>query len=611
MTEVIIDEPKEDCQIESSLEKTLERAKELEEKFEKSNLPADYIINDIGLYYLSSKKDAEPMWLSAPIKVIALSRNPNNEGFGKTVEFNDLDDNRHEYTIPMELLAGDGKDLRATLMSLGLDISPDSKARGYFLRYLQLCKPFARARTVQVAGWNGINCFVLPSNIIGGAKDEKFIFQSSTGSNPGFGISGTLNEWRDHISKPCIGNSRLIFAISLSFAAPLLKLLDEENGGFHFRGASSTGKTTALFVAGSVWGGKPYLQRWRTTSNGLEGIALAHNDTLLCLDEIGEMNPNESSEVAYMLANGQSKGRAEKCGKGKARSSWRILFLSSGEVSLEQHIAPTGKRLKGGHHVRVVEIPADTGKYGIFESLNGCPTGKIFSENLTLSSHRYYGVASIEFLTALVSDFSNTDYVKSKKREFLAQAPLGISSQEGRVLNRFALGAAAGELATKLGITGWDEGEATSAAWICFDAWIKSRGGLGSFEEKEALKKVTLFFQQFGKSRLSLFDEDESDKGISKRAGFRRFTEMENGAKFYVFQQVFKEEICNGIDYSLVVRACLSCGYLIPDAKGNSTRSERLPSGKCRVYVFSKKVLSETENLDESDETFETDEKDL
>ncbi len=51
----------------------------------------------------------------------------------------------------------------------------------------------------------------------------------------------------------------------------------------------STGKSTVLRVASSVWGGFDYLQSWRATSNGLEGIAAAHNDSLLCLDEIGEI----------------------------------------------------------------------------------------------------------------------------------------------------------------------------------------------------------------------------------------------------------------------------------------------------------------------------------
>lgn len=478
MEELILNELEKNSQAESNLKDTLERALELEEKFAEKSLPEGYFINNRGLHYLPSKDISEPLWISTAINVTAISRNSKNESFGKIVEFKDPDSQNHEYMIPMELLAGDGKELRGTLMGLGLDISPDSKARSYFLRYLQLCKPYARARSVQTTGWHGVNCFVLPNNTLGAPKNEKIIFQSVGSSNPGFGKSGTLKEWIDHIATPCVGNSRLVFAISISFASPLLMHLDEENGGIHFKGASSAGKTTALSVASSVWGGKCYLQRWRVTSNGLEGIAFAHNDTLLCLDEIGEMNAHEASDVAYMLANGQSKGRAERNGKAKERASWRLLFLSSGEVSLGQHIAPTGRKLKGGHHVRIVEIPADTGKYGIFETLNGYSSGKEFSESLTSASHHYYGVASEAFLTFLTSDPSTIAYVKNKKREFLTQAPVGMSSQEGRVLNQFALIAASGELATKLGITGWKEGEATASAWICFDAWIRYTMGV-------------------------------------------------------------------------------------------------------------------------------------
>jgi uncharacterized protein (DUF927 family) len=47
----------------------------------------------------------------------------------------------------------------------------------------------------------------------------------------------------------------LIFAVSAALAGPLLFLCDEQPGGFHFVGSSSTGKTTALQLAGSVLGG--------------------------------------------------------------------------------------------------------------------------------------------------------------------------------------------------------------------------------------------------------------------------------------------------------------------------------------------------------------------
>ena len=86
-------------------------------------------------------------------------------------------------------------------------------------------------------------------------------------------------------------------------------------GGFHLIGTSSTGKTTALYVAGSVWGGrsnKGFLDTWKSTANGLEAVAQLHNHCLLLLDEINEVNPYEVGATVYALANGSGKSRMNK-----------------------------------------------------------------------------------------------------------------------------------------------------------------------------------------------------------------------------------------------------------------------------------------------------------
>lgn len=59
----------------------------------------------------------------------------------------------------------------------------------------------------------------------------------------------------------------------------------------------------------------------------------------------------------------------------------------------------------------------------------------------------------------------------------------------GRVVDRFALLAVAGELATEAGITGWEPGEAECAARKCLDAWIQDRGHTANQEDADALEK--------------------------------------------------------------------------------------------------------------------------
>jgi putative DNA primase/helicase len=74
------------------------------------------------------------------------------------------------------------------------------------------------------------------------------------------------------------------------------------------------------------------MQRWRTTDNALEAIAAQHSDCLLILDELAQVDPKTAGECAYMLANEQGKARATRNGTPRARQTWRLLFLSAGEL---------------------------------------------------------------------------------------------------------------------------------------------------------------------------------------------------------------------------------------------------------------------------------------
>ena len=107
-------------------------------------------------------------------------------------------------------------------------------------------------------------------------------------------LQGRRHLQSENAGRYCPGNSRLAFAVCAALAAPLLQVCGMEGGGVHFLGSSSIGKSILLLVAGSVAGGggnNGFLRRWRATDNALESIALAHNDALLCLDEIGQIMP--------------------------------------------------------------------------------------------------------------------------------------------------------------------------------------------------------------------------------------------------------------------------------------------------------------------------------
>jgi putative DNA primase/helicase len=306
-------------------------------------------INQAGVWF--SKGNAK-IFVCSPLYVLAYARDERNENYAKLLKFSDLDGKSHHWLMPQELLAAYGSEIRKMLLSKGLKLGEDRQAKEFLTRYLLSCNPNERVRTIDRTGWHG-QSYVLPEGPIGKQMEEKVLFLGPSIGQPIFHSIGTLEEWQKRIAARCIDNSRLIFSLSAAFAGPLLGICHEENGGFHLRGASSTGKTTSLYVTASLFGGKNYIQRWRATANGLEATAKMYNDLLLPLDEMGEINPKDAGEVAYMLGNGTGKARADKSGGAKDKAKFRCLFLSTGEVSLAQHMLEDGKRAKAGQETRI------------------------------------------------------------------------------------------------------------------------------------------------------------------------------------------------------------------------------------------------------------------
>ncbi len=301
-------------------------------------------LNEQGVSFLGKDKDGNPMapkWICSPLYVVAKTRDAKSGEWGRLLEWQDDDGVIHQWAMPLALLQGDASEVRRELASLGLTISPHRISRDLLATYLQVFPVEDRARCVEKLGWHE-NLFVTPAQIFGHSS-EKIVFQNSHAIESAMSVSGTVDDWRESIGHLASGNSRLVFAISAAFAPALAKIAGEDSGGFHFRGASSSGKSTALKVAASVWGNpQAYCRLWRSTTNGLEGLAALHNDGLLILDELSQMDPKEAGEAAYLLANGQGKTRASRHGTVKPSSRWSLFFLSAGEESLMSLMARVG-----------------------------------------------------------------------------------------------------------------------------------------------------------------------------------------------------------------------------------------------------------------------------
>ncbi|WP_162913407.1 DUF927 domain-containing protein [Rhodospirillaceae bacterium SYSU D60014] len=560
-----------------------------------------------GLWWINPDPEKPDLHISGPFTIEAGTRSGDGRNWGLLMSWNDGDGRRHQWAMPRSLLAGDGVELRAYLLDRGLYVAPDRKAREQLPRYLAAVRTDALARAVDRTGWHG-SFFVFPDATIGDTRGEQIVLQTpSLGDNP-FQTAGTLQDWQDNVASCAVGNSRLVLALSVAFAAPLLAVIGAENGGFHLRGASSVGKTTALVAAGSVWGGggvKGYVRQWRTTDNGLEAIAAALCDALLVLDELSQAEPKVAGAGAYMIVNGAGKARAGRGGSARPSFEWRLMFLSSGEIGIADKLAEDGRgrRIAAGQEVRVIDVPADAGRgLGLFEDLHGHASADAFARALKEAASRSYGTAARSFIEKVAGQIdSAAKAIVGHQRNFVAKhCPAGADGQVSRVAGRFGLIAAAGELATTMGVLPWPRGEAMKAAAVCFGAWLEARGGHGPAEIAAGIAQIREFIEAHGESRFAPAEGDDKDRRTVNRVGFRRV----NGAdevEYFVLPASWKSELLRGRDARVLSKELVRRSLLIPDKLDGKPQSRHtfpgMPNG-ARYYHLAARILRDGGNHD-------------
>ena len=479
--------------------------------------------------------------------------------------------------MPIELLFRQGADWYSSLASGGWFGNP--VARKKLVDFLAAVRPVRRIRCVPRTGWDKA-AYILPDAVYGNTSGESVVLQSAHHGDL-YRTAGTLDGWKE-IATLSIGNSRLSFALCAAFAGPLLRLAGLEGGGFSFEGGSSSGKTTALQIAASVWGGPEHVRSWRATDNGLENIAVLHNDNVLILDEVGQVNGKILAECAYMLANGQGKGRSSREGHLRKSHSWRLLFLSSGELGLADKLAENGLKSRGGQEVRFVGLPVDT---SMLTELHGFPHAGAVVNRLKELTDLHYGHAGRAFLHKLTEPDTMTT-VLSELQPALANTvnrlvPAGADGQVRRVAQRFALCGLAGGLAVQMEILPADF-DAPGCAEHCFHDWLAARGGIGASENAAILAAVRLFIEQHGASRFQ--DLDTQMSTCPNRVGFRR--NVRDITEYIVLPESFRAEIIKGFSPRRAAAVLRKAGWLqLSDGK-NTTKRELPGMGRIRAYVL-------------------------
>lgn len=505
----------------------------------------------------------------SPLHVEAVTSSDGAD-FGRLLRFRNTLGAWREWAMPMHLLKGSGEDLRGELLNMGVEIDPD--AFKLLNRYIQGQHPKRHVIAATATGWHSSTLFIMPRQKIG---QGEAIYQSEAANFDDFRLAGTLEGWQTEIGARCAGNPLLMLGVCTALAGPLLYHLQRQGGGFHIVGDSSTGKSSAIQAAASVWGhGEQFKRTWRATGNGLEGIAAQRNDTLLALDEIGEADPREIGAVVYALANGTGKARAGRTGAARATRRWRVILFSSGELGLSAHMAEGGKRSRAGQEIRLLDIPARR-TFGAWDELHGLPGGREFSDSIQRASVTHYGHLGPAFIRKLLECGEAGD-LPDVLATMCAGYPSG-SGQESRAAERFALVAMAGELAIEWGLLPVPAGAASDAMLELFDAWRASRGQ-GQGEDATIRASLCDFITRHGDA---LFSELGDNAMVRDRAGWWK---NEGARRVWLFTSEGLGRAVPGFDLPRILAAVEGAGWITEHNPGKRAKRVKVDGRNPWLY---------------------------
>jgi putative DNA primase/helicase len=509
-----------------------------------------------------------------------------HQGFHKTI------------LVPRAFTIGNPSRLIEFLLNAGFVIFNQKLAKAFLSELSEFEPPENNIDSVSSPGWHAIpngsgNAFVTNNKTFTPSGAECNIELDGTASTV-CSSKGTLSEWKEHVAKLCDGNSRLMLMLSTSFSGPLLYIIGHHNSGLHIHGPSRAGKTTGLVVASSVYGGSNFRSSWNATSNALQETVLSYNDTVLPLDELAQCDPKQLSLALYDIGNGLTKGRLNSDIKLNAGTRFRVMVISNGEDSIQEHLQQGGIDIKAGQTIRLISIPVHS-QYGLFEDIHSFDSSGEFASALLKNADTYYGSAGRVFLRRIVDNQDELRKVLPGQVQEIEKALLACLSTDNptalqrSVAKSMAVIACAGELAIKYKILPWAKGRAIAAAKKCFKAWNR-------YEQEAELERNPAF----GVLKQFFHDNEPSLLPLSRYVATSELPvythDVDGNPAFLVSPEYFERTLCRQFGKKSGLDALKKHGLLVPNSRGGPTRQATIPKkpelGKPGFYVIRATILT-------------------
>ncbi|MEZ5450319.1 MAG: hypothetical protein R3E89_15575 [Thiolinea sp.] len=222
--------------------------------------------------------------------------------------------------------------------------------------------------------------------------------------------------------------------------------------------------------------------------------------------------------------------------------TWRLIFLSTGEVALADMLAQVRQRVKAGQQVRVIDIPADAGQgLGIFDTLpEEYGSGGAYADHLKDITKQQHGTAFIAYLEKLVQDIPThlqtiRNYREQWREEYL---PGSADSQVKRVADHSPPSQRAGSWQPTLVLPAGIR-VMPGPVRRCASMPGSTSGGLGNQEEADILAFVRNHFEEHGAAKYVYINLRAQDDKTMYRMGYR-----DDAGDYFVLPGRFESELC-------------------------------------------------------------------
>ena len=333
--------------------------------------------------------------------------------------------------------------------------------------------------------------FLLGANVIQPLNAKKLVLSPSWLNDCHLLIppkTGSLDAWQEVIAKPALQSSRLVLAISCSFAAMVMRLSDVSNFGINLYGPSKCGKSTALLAGTSVYGigREEDLANWSATTAANYEIARAFTDLMMPINETSLIQGARKDAYtglsnwifSYSEGRDRSKHSASQYASKQSAARFHGIFFATSERSLDDFARIANAERVDGEFARCTDVPAlPDGDETIFDRFETTSKRKATVawartelERFRRECRKNCGVAAHAFINRLpVGWAEHPAFIEAKVKEFVGEVNGGqLAYVKHHVAKNFGIIYAGGCLGIEQGILPWDPEDLLECIRTCF-----------------------------------------------------------------------------------------------------------------------------------------------